>query len=171
VYHQLIPGGDGIAGVLHSYFDGEADRQDSLALPRDGVFEDALPILLRGWQGEYLKAGESRSVPFLPSLLASRLAHRPLAWGRATVQRSTATETLATPAGRFEVVTWTVAVDGGRTTTFAFEAQPPFRLVKRASDSGEELLLLGSTRLAYWKLNSPGGERYLKELGLSAPAR
>ncbi len=28
-------------------------------------------------------------------------------------------------------------------------------------------MLLGSTRLAYWKLNGPGGEKYLKELGLS----
>jgi hypothetical protein len=169
VYHQLIPGRDGIAGILHSYFDGEADRKDALPLPRDGVFEDALPILLRGWKGDFLKPGESRSLPFLPSLLASRLEHRSLAWGRATISRAAATSTLATPAGRFEVVTWTVAVDGGRTTTFAFEAQPPYRLVKRSSDSGEELVLLRSTRLAYWKLNAPGGERYLKELGLPIP--
>jgi endonuclease-3 related protein len=171
VYHQLIPRADRVAGVFHSYFDGEADGSDSLPLPKDGVFEDALPILLRGWKGEYLRAGETRSVPLLPSLLSARLGHRRLAWGRATISRSAATSALSTPAGRFEVVTWTVARDGADTTTFAFEAQPPYRLVRRSSDGGEELALTGSTRLAYWKLNGPGGERYLKELALPSPRR
>jgi hypothetical protein len=169
VYHQLIPRNDRVAGVFHSYFDGEADGTDTLPLPGDGVFEDALPILLRGWQTEYLKAGESRSVPFLPSLLAARLRHQRLAWGRATISRSSGTSTLSTPAGRFEVVTWRVAREGAEATTFAFEALPPYRLVRRSSDAGEELVLMGSTRLAYWKLNGPGGERYLKELGLPLP--
>jgi hypothetical protein len=171
VYHQLLPRGGQLAGMLHSYFDGEADASDSLPLPQGGVFEDALPILLRGWKGAYLKAGESRSVPLLPSLLSSRLSHRKLAWGRATIRRSADTAVLDTPAGRFEVVTWTVGVEGGRTTTLAIEAKEPYRLVKRSDDAGEELVLLGSSRLAYWKLNGPGGERYLKELGLRVPAR
>lgn len=171
VYRQIVPRNDRLSDVFHSYFDGEADGSDSLPLPSDGVFEDALPILLRGWKAVFLKAGESRSVPFLPSLLSSRLAHRPLAWGRATIRRAPATSTLAAPAGRFEVVTWTVAVEGGPTTTLAFESQPPYRMVKRWSDTGEELILLGSTRLAYWKLNGPGGERYLKELGLPVAGR
>ena len=51
-----------------------------------------------------------------------------------------------------------------------FEAAPPYRLVRRSSTSGEEAVLLGSTRLPYWKLNAPGGEKHLRELGLS-PAR
>jgi hypothetical protein len=108
-------------------------------------------------------------VPFLPSLLAARLGHRRLAWGRATISRAAGTSTLSTPAGRFDVVTWTVAREGADTTTFAFEALPPYRLVKRSSDAGEELVLTGSTRLAYWKLNGQGGERHLKELGLPVP--
>jgi len=169
VYHQLLPRNDRVSGVFHSYFDGEADGSDSLPLPPEGVFEDALPVLLRGWKTTYLEAGESRAVPFLPSLLSARLAHRPLAWGRATIRRAAATSTLAVPAGRFGVVTWTVAVEGGATTTYAFEAQPPYRLVKRSSDNGEELVLLRSTRLAYWKLNGPGGEHHLEELGLPGP--
>ena len=31
-------------------------------------------------------------------------------------------------------------------------------------------MLLGSTRLAYWTLNKPGGEKYLKQLGLQPQA-
>ena len=170
VYHHLTPRGGRVPGIFHSYFDGEADGSDDLAMPADGVFEDVLPILLRGWQGELLKPGQKKSVPFLPSLLSSRLGHKPLAWGRAEIARAAAVETVTTPAGPFRATTWTVAQEGGPTTTLQFEADPPYRLVRRTSTSGEEAVLLGSTRLAYWKLNAPGGEKHLRALGLT-PAR
>src|SRR5260221_5501385 len=73
VYHQILPRVGRVEGLFHSYFDGEADGKDDLPLPEGGVFEEALPILLRGWNGEYLKARETRPVPFLPSLFHSRL--------------------------------------------------------------------------------------------------
>jgi hypothetical protein len=170
VYHHLTPRNGRVSGVFHSYFDGEADGTDDLALPADGVFADVLPILLRGWQGAYLQPGQKKSVPYLPSLLFARLAHERLAWGRAEIARSASVETVTVPAGRFRVTTWTVAEDGGPSTTYQIEADPPYRLVRRASASGEEAVLLGSTRLPYWKLNGPGGEKHLRELGL-APAR
>jgi hypothetical protein len=66
-------------------------------------------------------------------------------------------------------VTWIVAVDGGPKWTFEIEAEPPYRLVRKASSDGDESVLLGSTRLAYWKLNGPGGETHLKEMGLKVP--
>jgi hypothetical protein len=170
VYHQLLPRAGRVGGIFHSYFDGEADGTEDMALPEGGVFADALPILLRGWLSEYLKPGERRTVPMLPSLLASRLAHEPLAWSNATIARSAETSRLAVPAGTFTVTTWTVAVEGGATATYAIESAPPYRLVKLSADDGESLELLGSTRLAYWKLNAPGGEKHLAELGL-APLR
>jgi hypothetical protein len=171
VYHQIRPRGGRVGGLFHSYFDGEADGQDDLPLPEGGVFEDALPILLRGWNGEYLKAGESRTVPFLSSLFQSRLAHKPLAWGKATISRAAAATDLRVPAGAFKVVTWTVAQEGGATVTYAVEAAPPHRLIRWSSDAGEDAVLLGSSRLSYWKLNGPEGEKYLKEIGLKAPSR
>src|SRR5262245_47734209 len=88
VYHQVLPRGPRVGGLFPSYFDGEADGTDELALPEGGLFEDMVPILVRGWHGEYLKPGESRTVPFLPSLLRSRLLHRPLAWSKATITRA-----------------------------------------------------------------------------------
>jgi hypothetical protein len=171
VWHQILPRAGKVVGLFHSYFDGEADGTDDLPLPKDGVFEDALPILLRGWNGEYLKAGESRTVPFLPSLFRSRLAHKPLAWGKATITRASATSEVKVPAGVFKAVTWTVAEEGGVKVTYAFEAAPPYRLLRRSSDAGEDAVLLGSSRQSYWKLNAPGGEQYLKELGLKPPTR
>jgi len=171
VWHQVVPRGSKVDGLFHSYFDGEADGRDDLAMPKDGVFEDALPILLRGWNGEYLKPGESRTVPFLPSLFLSRLSHKPLAWAKATITRAAAPSEVKVPAGAFKATVWTVAEDAGVKVTYAFEAAPPYRLLRRWSDAGEDAVLLGSSRQAYWKLNGPGGENYLKELGLKAPSR
>ncbi len=170
VWHQITPRGGKLEGLFHSYFDGEADGKDDLALPKDGVFEDALPILLRGWNGVYLKPGESRTVPFLPSLFRSRMAHKPLAWGKATITRAAAPVDVRVPAGTFKAVTFTVAEEGGAKSTYAFEFVPPFRLLRWSSDAGDDAVLLGSSRQSYWKLNGPGGERYLKELGLKPPS-
>jgi hypothetical protein len=166
VWHQVVPRGGKLLGLFHSYFDGEADGKDDLAFPKDGVLEDSLPILLRGWNGAYLKPGESRTVPFLPSLLWARLNHRPLAWTNARIERAAQTATIAVPAGRFLVTAWKVEVEDGRTLGFEIEAEAPYRLIRQTGPDGEELSLKGSTRLAYWKLNAPGGERHLKELGL-----
>jgi hypothetical protein len=169
VFHQLVPRGGRIAGTRHSYFDGEADSSEDLANPQGGVLEDALPVLLRGWNGEYLAAGQTRTVPYLPGLIRARLEHRPLAWVTAKITRAAAPSSRKVAAGSFTVTTWTVAPESGPRLTLEFEVAAPYRLVRWATDAGEEAVLLGSTRLAYWKLNGPGGEKYLKELGLSVP--
>ena len=164
VYHHLIPKAGRIAGLFHSYFDGEADGKDDLPLPEGGVMEDAVPILIRGWMGEWLPRGATRAAPFLPSLLRSRLEHKPLAWGQATIARAKAPSRVTVPAGAFQVDTWTVAEHGGRTVIYSVESDPPYRLVRWTADDGEEASLLGSERLPYWQLNKPGGEKWLKNL-------
>jgi hypothetical protein len=166
VWHQIVPRDGKLAGLFHSYFDGEADGADTLAYPRDGILEDALPVVLRGWNGVYLKPGESRAVPFLPSLLWSRLNHRRLAWTTARIARAPGGSAVTVPAGRFDVTTYTVETADGRRLGFAIESASPHRVVRQTGPDGEELALKGSTRLAYWRLNAPGGEQHLKELGL-----
>lgn len=167
VYHQILPRG-GVHGVYHSYFDGEADGEDRLPEPEGGVYEDVLPILARGWGSTYLQPGESRKVAYLPSLMRARLEHKKLAWGQATISRVASTSSVKVPAGSFDVTVWTVAEAGGPTATYQIEAASPHRLVRWSTSAGEEGSLLGSTRLAYWKLNGPGGEKYLAEMGLQA---
>jgi hypothetical protein len=168
VYHHLMPRAGRVGGMFHSYFDGEADGRDDLPLPEGGVMEDAVPILVRGWMGEWVARGATRTVPFLPSLLRSRLDHKRLACGSAAVARAASPARVTVPAGAFEVDTWTVAETGGRTVTYLVETAPPFRLVRWSASDGEEGSLLGSDRLAYWELNKPGGEKWLKGLGLAA---
>lgn len=171
VYHQILPRRPGIEGVFHSYFDGEADGTDRLPLPPDGLFEDTLPIVLRGWNGELMRPGETRRLPILPSLLRARLDHRRLAWTHATIARAAAPEPVTVPAGTFPAWLWTVTFEGGPVLRYAIEAAAPYRLLRWSADGGEEALLLGSKRLAYWKLNAPGGEKHLAELGLEVPRR
>jgi hypothetical protein len=72
------------------------------------------------------------------------------------------------PAGAFQVDTWTVTEQGGRTVTYAVESDPPYRLVRWTADDGEEGSLRGSDRLPYWQLNGPDGGKWLKNLGLEA---
>jgi hypothetical protein len=166
VYHQILPRGPKVDGLFHSYFDGEADGQDDLPQPEGGVYEDVVPILARGWGTVYLKPGESRKVPFLPSLLRARLDHKRLAWAQATISRAAETTNVKVPAGSFDASVWTVVEQGGRTFTYQIETAAPYRLLRWSTDAGEEASLLGSTRLAYWKLNGAGGEQHLAEIGL-----
>jgi hypothetical protein len=171
VFHQLLPQEGRVPGIFHSYFDGEADGRDDLGFPDGGVFEDALPILLRGLSSEYLEAGESRKVAFLPSLFTSRMTHTRLAWGEASISRGASAAVVKVPGGSFQAIVYTVAQANGPTTTWAIEAAWPHRLLKRTGEGGEEAVLLRTTRQPYWRLNRPGEERLLAELGLRVPSR
>jgi hypothetical protein len=173
VYHQLLPRRGRVQGVLHSYVDGEADGAEDLPHPEGGVFEDALPIVVRGWQGNLVEPGARRTVPFLPSLLRARLGHTPLAWSSATVERSASASPVRVPAGTIAAYTWTVRPEKGPALTYHVEAAPPFRLVQWSGADGEQGALVATERLPYWKLNGAGGESYLARFGLKpvAPPR
>jgi hypothetical protein len=166
VYQQWLARGARLQGTLHSYFDGEADAAPELPLPAGGVLEDQLPILVRGLRGDWLKPGETRTLPFLPSSMRTRFAHRPAAWGEAVVSRAAAASSEKTALGVLPAFTWTVAERGGETLTFVVEEAAPHRLLAWRSSSGEAATLLGSTRVSYWRLNHNGDEANLKLLGL-----
>ena len=165
VYQELRVDPEEITGFLSSYFEDESQRY-TLAHPEDGVLEDALFIQLRGLREPFLEPGETREVPFLPGMLASRFVHRSLEWTTAVIERAAETRTVEVPAGPFVVTTYTVRVAGGRTGTVDIEAAWPHRVIgwRFAPDVRAELL--GSTRNAYWNLNGPGGEAALREIGL-----
>jgi hypothetical protein len=182
VYEEMLYEPHHIADRYSSYFEDESGTR-RLRRYDDGVAEENLYILLRGLRGDYLRPGERRRVPFLPGAFYRRLAHRPLAWSGALIERLRGTESVSVPAGRFEAFVYTVRVDGGRDGRFWIESAYPHRIVRwrwsaasktprkswspaEGTDSGE---LAGSSRLAYWKLNQTGGESYLREIGLGAP--
>ena len=166
VYMQWLPRGGKLFGTSHSYFDGEADQTPELALPADGVLEDALPILVRGLRGDWLAPGASKKVPFLRSQLRTRLLHVPARWGTATVSRAPAAAPVKTALGTLRAFRYTIAEDGGDTLTFTVEEAYPHRILAWKSTSGESAHILGSARLEYWKLHDNGDEKALKQLGL-----
>jgi hypothetical protein len=166
VFMQWLPRGARLVGTLHSYFDGEGDAAPELELPAGGVLEDALPILVRNLRGDWLAPGETKKVPFLRSQLRTRLLHLPAKWGEATVSRAAASSEIRTALGTLRAFTYTVAESGGDTITFTVEEAYPHRLLGWKSSSGESARILGSERLAYWKMHDNGGEKALKELGL-----
>lgn len=151
----------------HSYFDGEADRSDELALPAGTVFEDAMPLLGRGLAGVLLAPGESRHVPWVRPLLDHRFIHTEVVVGKATLTRSEGTESIEVPAGVFQSYSVSAAVTGGPTTTWWFAEEYPHRLVKWVRDDGELGVLEGVIRDPYWQHSSNGDERLLE--GLQPP--
>ncbi|MBW2253666.1 MAG: hypothetical protein JRI25_03615, partial [Deltaproteobacteria bacterium] len=96
----------------HSYFDGEADGSWVEAIPEGAVFGDALPLLVRGLAGTLVEPGETRTVPYLPTLLDTRLAHQPLVWQEVTLSRSAGPRMVQVPVGPVEVFTITSRVLG-----------------------------------------------------------
>lgn len=171
-YHQLLFDSVGIRDILHSYFEGEADRTDTLDYPNDGVSADALQFWARGLAEPRLEPGESVQRPLLRSLETSRLRHQPVAWETATFARAAAPQSVTVPAGTFDADVYTVTVAGKTTHTFYVERTVPYRVVKWEMGDGGKAELLATTRLPYWKLHDVGQEQFLQELRLTPrPAR
>lgn len=166
VWHQLLFDDGGVREVSHSYFDGEADASKRLSLPAGGLSEDVLLLWARGLASPRMQPGEKRELPFLPSLMSSRLAHVPLAWGRVTLEALPGTTTIEVPAGTFEVAVRKATSSDGVVRTYYVEQAAPHRVVRFEASDGTRAELLGSARLRYWELNQEGGERALKLLGL-----
>ncbi len=166
VYEEIRPHPERLSQMTYSYFDGESVAAARHEVPAGAVVADMLPLLVRGLTGELLGPGETRAVPWLESATDRRLHHRPLTWGEATIRRGESPETKTVPAGTFTVETWTVSIEGGVTTTWWVESDAPRRLVGWERSDGEQALLTGVTRRAYWKDAAEGGEALRQELGL-----
>ncbi len=162
IYHQLLFDATAVRSQSHSYFDGEADQDKQLSYPADGVTEDQLPLWARGMASPALATGEKREVMLLPSLQAARHAHKPLAWKRATLSRTSAGNNTEIYSAKFE----------GFERKFTVEKAAPHRILRWETSAGEHAELLKSTRLKYWQMNQEGGEAALAQLGLRRrPAR
>lgn len=170
VYHQLLPDARRVRSSAHSYFDGEADRAETLPLPEGSVFEDALYLWARGLAGPRLAPGESVSVPMIRSLELVRLRHMPLARDPVTLARAAGATRVEAPAGAFDVETFTATAGGDapRTWTFLVEAASPHRLVRWECTDGRVAELVAGERLPYWEMNDPASIDALARIGLVA---
>jgi hypothetical protein len=177
VYEELDVRDAQLSARIASYFEGESSAAQ-LAIPAGGLLEDDLFIALRGLRGAFLRPGERRSIPLLGSAFYRRLAHKPLGWAPATIERLAQSETVQVPAGSYKVSVYLVRPVDGRVGRFEIEDAHPHRVVRwtwtappgapalGGVDAGE---LTGSARLPYWNLHDPGDEKQLRLLGLPPP--
>lgn len=168
VFAEMLPGRKGVRHVLHSYFDREGDRDDTLEYPVGGFFEDAAFHWARDLAAPFLEPGESRELPMLVSSEMSRLKHRPVEWRTGTLSRSEGTKTVTVDAGTFDVETRTVRLNGPevRTWTFLVEKGEPHRIVQWTCSDGREARLVASTRTKYWQMNGLEFAGDVAQLGL-----
>ncbi len=166
LYDQLVVNGNSAHHTRHSYFDGEADLDETEAL-EDGLFADALPIAVRGLTGELVAPGASLSTRVLPTLASTRLSHEAAHWSDATLTRDAGVHDVTVPAGTFAVASYMLTRPDG-TTTWDVEAAAPHRIIGWRGSDGEIAQLTGSIRSKYWEQHGPGDESNLTTLGLPA---
>lgn len=183
VYAQALFDRESVRHAVHSYFDGEADLQETIGYPEDGLAEDALLLWARGMAAPFLEPGESRDVALLRSLELCRLSHVALEWERARLTRSPGSAEITVPAGTFTVEEHTVTIAAGaaravwppaastralpgRTWIFRVEKDAPHRLIMWERSDGLRAELTGVGRMPYWKLNAESFRSKRRELGL-----
>ena len=184
VWHQLVPRGGKLSGLFHSYFDGEADGTDTLDLPAGRCPRRRAPGPRARLERRVPEAGRVAQRGRSCRACSCRGSRTSRSRGRRPgSSRAASTSTVKVPAGSFPVSVYEVEIAatasasrsgaapggvapggaatgaasqaGSRKLTFAVEAQPPFRLVRQTGGSGEQLLLLGSTRLSTGSSTSP----------------
>ena len=153
-----------IRHVWHSYFDGEADGDARLDAPRDALFVDAMPLLVRDLAGPLLAPGASRDVTVWTRAIDRRFQHRDPGFVRATLAREAAARTVQVPAGTFDVRRTTLRI-GDRTGEWDVEVAPPHRLIRWAWSDGEVGALQGDVRTPYWRQNGLNDEGALPAVG------
>ena len=168
VWDQLLLDESSVRRTLHSYFDGEADRQETLPYPNGGIAEDALFHWVRGLAAPFISPGEAEDVKLLRSAERARMTHTPQEWETAKLRYSPTTKNVTVPAGKFEVETFTIEIGGrsGRTWTFEVEKTSPRRIVRWEASDGRRAELVASTRTPYWTMNADRFERALATIGL-----
>ncbi|MEM1025095.1 MAG: hypothetical protein AAGD10_02970 [Myxococcota bacterium] len=162
-FEELLFAPERITRRGFSYFDGEGDQTEELALPANGITAAQLPILVRGIP-EPLEPGVSIQRPLLRDFEIAVLEHRGHAVEMATIERSKERQSVQTPAGRFEVHEVVVRSPSG-SWVYQVEEAFPHRIIRWRGprDAGE---LQGVARLPYWQLNGEGGEAALRRIGL-----
>ncbi len=167
VYQHLLFKPAAIEQELHSYFGSEGDRKNTLARTGSIGSEDALLLWARGLAAPFLENGASAEAQMIDSLLVARFRHRPAAIRKASYAFRTRQETITVPGGTFDTDVSTVSIAGDRTWTIFTERSAPYRVIRWSRPEGESASLIKSARLPYWKLNGPGGEKELAQIGLT----
>ncbi len=142
---------------VRTYWDGQAEATYDLPAGPEVILYDELPLWIRSLPQ---RTGTRRTMKLVPGQIHSK-GPRPVL--RDATLSAGGEETLETPAGRFDVVRWELADEGGTTDTYWIAAAFPHLLVAWDRSDGGRYRLKSSQRLAYWELSRPGDERFLQD--------
>ena len=152
-YQQLNSSSAGYVDQMHSYFDGEVDKQVVHPLSKRAIFEDDLLVRAR----ELIVSFPAGSYQMLASPMYARLGKDSVKWIPVQVERELLAEPLETPLGKSKAVQYRV-VSEHRTHTIWVEDSGARRVLKWGVDFGDEQVeqatIQESRRFAYWKLQS-----------------
>lgn len=160
---------DGRAALhVHTYWDGQADATYDLPVGEDVVFHDQMLLWIRSLPQS---PGTARSLRLVPSQIESKGPRPEL---RPASLRAETEETIDTPAGSFKAMRWDLRTepgapgrDGGAVDSYWLDRDFPHVLLGWTGPDGSAYRLKWTQRLAYWRLNRPGDEKYLE--GPAAP--
>lgn len=140
----------------HSYWDGEADREESIAQTSGIVMlaSDALPLWLRGLE---LKKAQSFVIDLIPSQIGNRV--RPLRLIRSRIEVVGRSDRYGLPV---RVMGIHAGASGKVFDQYWFDAAWPHPLVRFEGGADATVLeRIKTKRLAYWQKTAPGDERLL----------
>jgi hypothetical protein len=150
----------GVKRVLHSYWDGEADREEVAAIPggaRENVVADALPLWLRRLD---LTRQQSFSLGVLPAQLSNRA--QPLAFLTMGVEVVGRPDRYGLLVRVGQILNSDVIIGDARVDRYWFDPVWPHPLVRFEGGRDSTVLVRVKTmRIAYWKENASGDERLL----------
>lgn len=158
VFHELWAGRSGFRALRLSYFAEEGERVRDQETGGGVLYEDALLIQLRELDGPFAGGGDW-SGRIVPGLWESRRGHTTLEPVAATIERGSG-EREGAPVTRF-VISY-----GSFSRTVEVERDPPRRILGWTTSDGEDVRLVGSRRLAYWRLNGTEDPDLRATLGL-----
>ena len=158
VTHRVLPGAGRLRPIRLSYFADEGETLREIGVPKDTLYEDALLIQLRELDGPFHE-GEAWEGFVVPELWGLRTNRRSLEPVPARIDRADATR-VGEPVTRFRLET------GDYWRTYDVETAHPRRVLAWETSTGEKAEILGTERLAYWRLNARGDEQHRGALGL-----
>jgi hypothetical protein len=155
-YGHIIPETGKVRSVSHSYFEAEGDKDYYLNLPPDFFYEDNFPIIIREFNGEFMKIGEKRSFNILPSLWSFRIAHIPLSFEKGTIDKKT---------GDSSTIKWVLS-RGSFTTEYWTSKEYPHKILRWKDSEGGSGELIESIQEKYWQKHGNADLPLRTKLGL-----
>jgi len=148
-------GGKGALHV-HTYWDSQAEATYDVPVGPDVVFYDQLPLWIRSLPQ---RPGTARSLRLVPTQIDGRGTPPVTVPATLSARRE---ERIVAPAGEFRALRWELLAGDERPDVYWTSLHDPYVLVAWDRADGGSYRLKWTQRLAYWTLNRPGDETYLR---------